>query len=511
VVFVATWLLHSWQTFWLLGRFPLTANDAALWLGAGTCVAVNSLWEMRSSRRRKAASRLDPLVKACQTVLMFGLVSLFWALWTRPGFVEVLGGVLRRLTASQAAWVLGWAIAAALGVLAWNGLHAWWAQRRGGQPLLSLRDEAQLQLVALGLLVAVSLPAFGRLLPPQLKTAIAEFRTDAVAAQAAADRLRGYYEDLNTAAIQAGPLVQSLSADSEAQRELAQGFALVSRKADAYQQTELTPGIVVELEGARFSVNQFGMRDRESVSLYKPAGTVRIALLGSSVVMGYGVGDDEVFGRLLESRLNAAGAGSTPRYEVLNFGVGNQWAISRLVRLQRKVLGFEPDVLVYVAHQDELENIDSHASALIEDGLQLPSLELEDVVQSAGVTPDLQGGAVQGRLHPRRSQLLGAAYRSIVNECRQRGVRPVYVYLPIPGSSGDDPGAEFLSLARDAGFEVADLTEWFGETSAGQLFSAEDTQHPNAFGHRLIAAALGTEFARRSELLSPGHDPPAAR
>ena len=35
-VFVATWLLHSWQTFWLLGHFPVTVHDAGLWLGAGT-------------------------------------------------------------------------------------------------------------------------------------------------------------------------------------------------------------------------------------------------------------------------------------------------------------------------------------------------------------------------------------------------------------------------------------------------------------------------------------------
>jgi len=503
VVFVATWLLHSWQTFWLLGRFPVTANDAALWLGAGTCVAINSLWEMRRSKRKGASSRFAPLIKACQTVAMFGLVSLFWGLWTHPGFLEVLGGVLRRSSATDGAWtVLGWAAMAAAGVLVWNGLGAWWTKRRGGQPLLSFRDEAQLQLVALGLLLAVSLPAFGRLLPPRLKTAIAEFRTDAVASQAAADRLRGYYEDLNTAAIQAGPLVQSLTAESETRREMAQGFALVSRKTDPYQKTELKPGIVVHLEGKQFSVNQFGMRDRSTLSLYKPAGTVRIALLGSSIVMGYGVGDDEVFSRLLQEQLNAANAGTAPHYEVLNFGVGNQWAISRLVRLQRKVLGFEPDVLMYVAHQDELENIDLHAAALLDSGLRLPSPELEEAAKSAGITPDMKGGAIQGRLHPFRAQLLGAAYRSMVNECRRRGVRPVYVYLPMPGSTADDNGAELLSLARDAGFQVADLTGWLGDTPAADLFRTEDTQHPNAIGHRLIAAALSREFEQRKEWLS---------
>ena len=51
-VFICTWLLHSWQTFWLLGRFPLTANDAFLWLGVGICVAVNAFLDARRTTKR---------------------------------------------------------------------------------------------------------------------------------------------------------------------------------------------------------------------------------------------------------------------------------------------------------------------------------------------------------------------------------------------------------------------------------------------------------------------------
>src|SRR5690606_7052204 len=96
VVFVATWLLHSWQTFWLLGRFPVTMNDAVLWLGAGSCVAVNALLETRRKPQHEPAAWLSAVRQAVQTVGMFGLVSLFWAFWTRPGFSSVLLGVLQR-------------------------------------------------------------------------------------------------------------------------------------------------------------------------------------------------------------------------------------------------------------------------------------------------------------------------------------------------------------------------------------------------------------------------------
>jgi hypothetical protein len=376
------------------------------------------------------------------------------------------------------------------------------ATRRAGKPLLSFRDEAQLHLVALALIFAVSLPKFGKLLPSHLNESIAEFRTDALASQAAAERLRGYYEDLNTAAIQAGPLVQAFTADSEQQRERVRGWDLISRTADAYQGRELRPGVSVEVEGKRISINQFGMRDRDSVSLFKPAGTVRVALLGSSIVMGYGVGDDEVFGRLFEEQLNAAPGRAAPHYEVLNFGVGGQWAINRLVRLQRMVLGFEPDVVVYIAHQDEFEYIDTHPASLLASGLKLPSPYLEEVAKSAGVTPDLAESAIQGRLLSHRAEMLGAVYRSIVEECRANGVRPVYVYLPMPGFADKDPGPELLTLARDAGFQVADLTGWAGDTPPARLFGDLDSDHPNALGHELIAAALARLIKERPDILN---------
>jgi hypothetical protein len=279
------------------------------------------------------------------------------------------------------------------------------------------------------------------------------------------------------------------------------GFDLISRTADAYQERELRPGVSVEIEGKPFSINQFGMRDRDSVSLYKPAGTTRVALLGSSIVMGYGVGDDEVFARLFEDQLNAAHGGAAPHFEVLNFGVGGQWAINRLVRAQRVVFGFEPDVLIYFAHQDEYENIDSHLTRLLGDGLPLPSPYLVEAARDAGVTPGLSGGAIQGPLQLHRAAMLSAVYRSIAEECRSRDVLPVYVYLPMPGFLDDDPGGELLPLARDAGFQSADLTGWAGDTPPAILFGDVDTDHPNAEGHRLIAAALLRLVSQRPELL----------
>ena len=82
-VFVATWLAHSWQIFWLTdGTFPLTVLDGQLWLGAGVVVAINSVFDRRNLRHRGQARRAFSWRRAgLHTLCVMGtflVVSLFW-------------------------------------------------------------------------------------------------------------------------------------------------------------------------------------------------------------------------------------------------------------------------------------------------------------------------------------------------------------------------------------------------------------------------------------------------
>ncbi len=51
-VFFCTWLLHSYQWFWLRGSFPLTWQDAFFWGIFGLLVIANSLYEAKCGRQR---------------------------------------------------------------------------------------------------------------------------------------------------------------------------------------------------------------------------------------------------------------------------------------------------------------------------------------------------------------------------------------------------------------------------------------------------------------------------
>ena len=488
VVFSSTWLLHSWQTFWLLGRFPVTVNDGCLWLGAGCLVAVNSLFE---SRRREPGPRtqlFQALGTSVRTVGMFVLVSLFWSCWTKPGFLSLIASSLNRPGAMQGILIviMSLLVAVVLGTVILSVRNGW-VRLQGSRTELDFGSSVKLHLAALSLIVAFASPGSSGLMDSETAMMISNFCGDPTTVLAAGEKLQSYYEDLNTASIQAGPLLSSFTATESKRRKQAEGFLKVSRQADLYQGIDLIPGVQTELDGQPFSVNLFGMRDRSSMTFDKPYDTYRIAFVGSSIVMGYGVSDEEVFSRQFEELLNLSRTNLSPRFQVLNFGVGKQWAPQRLVRMQRKVFAFNPDALYYFAHQDEFKELASHTAQLIYHGRELSSQHLKDVAAQAEVTSRQPPGEVLSRLTRFEPELLRACYQTIVEACNQRNAVPVWIYLPIPGEGADVLRDKLIPIASEAGFIVCDLSDW-ADDQTGLFPTAEF--HPSARGHELIARRL---------------------
>ncbi|MGQ0636797.1 MAG: SGNH/GDSL hydrolase family protein [Planctomycetaceae bacterium] len=500
-VFVATWVLHSWQTFWLRGSFPLTLNDACLWLAAGTCVAVNAVREAA----RSPAARLPDSIwrravsRALRIVGMFLLVGLFWGLWTDKGFSERLALAFTRSDMSRGVvTVLAW-LSAVVAVLTVAFVASLSRTTVGNETRsLSFAQSAQLCTAVLALVLVVVSPWFAMAIDENVAASIARLKSGDEP-QNLGQRLLGYYENLNEADIQAGPLMTAMQPAEKAPRAF--GFDLVSRPADIYQEVALIPGVQVELNVKPFSVNKYGLRDRADLVLAKPPNTVRIALLGSSIVMGYGVADNETFARLLEQDLNAAGQPGR-HYEVLNFGVGKQWAAQRLARLQRQVFRFSPDSVFYFAHQDETTSLAGYMAKLYAAGQSYPSPHIAEVVNQAGVKPGMTQGMVQMQLHLHQQELLRAVYRTIVDECRAHSAVPLFINLPIFPTAETDVSQVVLTLATQAGFVVCDLSNWSEGRLPEDAYSPVDQIHPDSRGHRMIADALRKLIQSRPEILS---------
>jgi GDSL-like lipase/acylhydrolase family protein len=89
-------------------------------------------------------------------------------------------------------------------------------------------------------------------------------------------------------------------------------------------------------------INRDGMRGPE-VSLEKPPGTYRIALLGDSYIEGVQVPFEKTVGEVIAARLSQLRGSPV---EVLNFGVGGYSSAQELLTLQNRVWKYSPDLIL---------------------------------------------------------------------------------------------------------------------------------------------------------------------
>jgi hypothetical protein len=102
--------------------------------------------------------------------------------------------------------------------------------------------------------------------------------------------------------------------------------------------------------GGTFRTNAHGFRGRD-VSEQKPAGVVRVVVLGSSYSLGQGVDQEDTYPAQLERLLNESLPG---RYEVLNLAVPNHRLPEMLRVYETTARRFDPDLILVEFYDDYL-------------------------------------------------------------------------------------------------------------------------------------------------------------
>jgi hypothetical protein len=111
-------------------------------------------------------------------------------------------------------------------------------------------------------------------------------------------------------------------------------------------------------EGEAFvKINSDGLRDREH-SKEKPAGTLRVAVVGDSYAEAFQVSQDKAFWSVMERRLHDCPSLAGRRVEVINFGVSGYGTAQELITLREKVWDYSPDLvlLAVTTNNDVLDN-----------------------------------------------------------------------------------------------------------------------------------------------------------
>ncbi len=251
------------------------------------------------------------------------------------------------------------------------------------------------------------------------------------------------------------------------------------------------------------STNSFGARDRE-FSRVRPAGTLRIVVMGDSFAFGQGVRASESFPKLLERELAARLRGRS--VEVINFGVQGYSLRQAVARYLTEGIEFAPQIAVLAPIADDLDPrrtqtfVDAHGyltSSIGGEGVwkrwlrRFHSAYLVKGIVYGALAALTGGGSDVARDDPlpeERARELDAQVARFVEASAAADVVPVlalvdYVRTPVTDALAAHVRERFPTL------QVIDMAPVF-KADGAERFAVPRDGHPNAEAHRLIARLI---------------------
>jgi alginate O-acetyltransferase complex protein AlgI len=499
VTFFATWLLHSWQWFWIRGKPLFNWKDFSFWMILGVLVLVTAIYETTRGRKRTLRpSRVtlqQRLILGLQAAGVFSLMCILWAYWSCQTWAEfqALIDAASRPSAREVMIVLSALLLVCVCGMVWG-----WSSRETSEgrstpasrvPFSFWRSAATVGAGALCVLIA---PSIVTRAIPDFKNVVARLHGDVLNARDMDQQRRGYYEELDVSRMDNWQWQ-----GAEEPEGWNKGKKAFYRERSDFLLKDLVPSMSTVLGGSPCTSNSLGMRDREYDKL-KPVNTYRIVLLGASNDMGFGVRDEQTYENLVENRLNSRMPDARySRYEILNLSVAGDSILQRVLRLEQEGFQFQPDAAILSVTAVDEQIIASHIRKALIQGVEPPPSyreAVQSVVRRAHVEGNMPAVMIERRLQPYFTELCKWSFQRFAQQCTQRGVRPLVIYRPAPADfSGLESAArrKIIGLARDAGLEVLDLSPAFDSVAdRSSLILAKWDDHTTALGHRLLVDTL---------------------
>jgi lysophospholipase L1-like esterase len=275
----------------------------------------------------------------------------------------------------------------------------------------------------------------------------------------------------------------------------------------------LPPHTQKTYQGVMISTNALGFRDREIER--KQDGELRILLLGDSITFGYGVSDEETYGRKLESMLTSE---LGRKVRTVNAGMGGFNTVQEAAFLEHQAAAIDPDVvsLLYLPNDIDSNNppfnpgaaIYGNASKVTRILLERSWLFRLAVFASSEPEPKrLSELGIRGR--GAKDSLTALA--RIAALCRQRGVPFETFFYREKEESGagahfvDELFSQVSKVGLENGFLVTDIRPWWGKGDRRWFTNSIVDWHPNARGHEVLASGIANVLLSREALPKPSH------
>ncbi|MEQ8705800.1 MAG: hypothetical protein RIC19_17870 [Phaeodactylibacter sp.] len=500
IIFVINWFLHGYQWFWIRGQFPLTIQDAVFWGVFGIAVALNSIVQARTRKKRLDKDQFYPAhaIRTSLNVLgIFLFMAVLWSFWTTNDIREWWQMMLIVKTISLVQLVnliLGLMVLITLG----TGIQylEFSRHRHNRFSFFSPARTLFASTSVVAVLAVLAMPG----IHPKVDELLATDTTPIIKTKLnAADQenlFKGYYETLLPNNNPMANQIESLKAqmpDSWKPLRALKGMVQV----DDIRLKELRPNLDLLFKEAPFTTNAFGMHAPE-ITPEKAPGTFRVGLLGGSIELGGGVPLEQNMAQVAEAILNRKTSGSNRTFEVLNFAVTGYHLPEQVKVTELFAKQFDIDALVFTAHTDELRRLKRSLYKVVEEGHQKNYPELDAIIHKADAEKTATRGEFERRIDPFLPEIYEWGLQAISRYCQANEITPVWAYVFVPDSEAR-PEEEFSALteiAKSQGFRVTNLYPYIADLKEEDLMLAPWDSHLSAEAHRRYGEGLAESLAK---------------
>ena len=265
------------------------------------------------------------------------------------------------------------------------------------------------------------------------------------------------------------------------------------------------PNRSAKLMGVSVETNSQGLRDRE-FTFEKPAGTLRVMMLGDSFTEGWGVEERGIFSKRIERLYADQGTNA----EVINTGVGNWNSVQEVEFFLTDGYRYHPDIVVlnFVINDAEPVQHDRPPSFLLRhcyscvflvgryDALRrmiFGGKDWEDYY--LGLFGD---GSAPGWIAAK------AAIKRLADYCDKNHIKLLIANHPELHDVKNYRLQKITDFIRDAAAEdkvpFVDLLPYLRDHDSASLWVTPPDPHPNALAHKLLADGI---FAALQKLDQP--------
>lgn len=485
--FLITYILHSYQWFWLRGDFLITTADAAFWGIFGILITLNSVILLNKKRTIKAKSAqqltvLKALALTIQTLGMFFIMAILIGLWNSPTVKDWFGFLPLFTTGNSATllqltyWFLsiitvGTALQFIVRLPLWN--------RWKTTPVL-----IQLALFSVLSMGLVQLDKTAVL--PQIQPYFTSVKSHQLNLRDEMALTEGYYESvINVNRNLSTRLSEVEEMRPENWEQLAKTTA--SKDTNNLLVKTLVANANIVFKNQPFTVNQHGFRDR-NYPTQKPDSTLRFALLGSSVELGSGVANHEVFETIAEKELQPLTA--PIHYQFLNYSISGYGLVQHYQNTQfdSRIYVHQPDVVLLAIHKSDAKFIIRGIIDVLKHNTWQNDSILANYIQLHELTASMNEIEIYKRIEPSLNEIAEELLTRIYKQVKARNCQPMLLFVPESEIRFKEAAKyNLLEMGKQIGFKVLSLDGAYNNMNATDLQVTAFDHHPNAFAHQLLA------------------------